>query len=317
MRAAHGATGIPARSKNDFSAMRSWAIATALTGGATTTSRASRCNPCAGGFSNSVVTTASGQRARRGQRHRHTERRGGCRRPLRRGRRGRDRGQRCDSRRGGLRRRRSGRVGHLRASRSSPAGGSATWPRVTSAARSRAPLRPPRRAVGRGRHRGRLQRRVLVGQQGDGEQPAFVAPASPMANVATGNAGWHLDDRQQRVLAVQVSRTAPALRAQAPSSSPPTSREVGRPAGPSDDRPKASIGCRFGEGEHLVGHAVGADNPRALVGDAKPFEDLDRLAHRRPVARRPDHHRHDRPAGTSPAVTDRRHVRGAPSRPTC
>ena len=39
MSAAHGATGKPARSRNDFSAMRSWAIATALTGGATTTSQ--------------------------------------------------------------------------------------------------------------------------------------------------------------------------------------------------------------------------------------------------------------------------------------
>ncbi len=56
MSAAHGATGKPAASRNDFSAMRSWAIATALTGGATTTSRASRCNAAAGGFSNSVVT---------------------------------------------------------------------------------------------------------------------------------------------------------------------------------------------------------------------------------------------------------------------
>ena len=47
-------------------------------------------------------------------------------------------------------------------------------------------------------------------------------------------------------------------------------------------------GRRLGEGEHLVGHAVGADDAR-LVGDAEPLEHGDGRLHRRPVAGRPHH----------------------------
>ena len=146
-------------------------------------------------------------------------------------------------------------------------------------------LRAPFRPVGVER---RPQRRVVVGEQGDGEQPGVRRPGVADGERGDRDAGGHLDDRQQRVLAVQVARRHGhaehrhgGLRRQHPG-------QVGGPAGPGDDRLHAAIGCRFGEGEHLVGHAMGADDPR-LVGDAEALEDLDGLVHRRPVARRAHH----------------------------
>ena len=71
---------------------------------------------------------------------------------------------------------------------------------------------------------------------------------------------------------------------------------MGGATGPGDDRPHAAAGGRFGEGEHLVGHAVGADHLR-LVGDAEVLEHLHRLVHRRPIARRAHHDGDERGVG--------------------
>jgi hypothetical protein len=50
-------------------------------------------------------------------------------------------------------------------------------------------------------------------------------------------------------------------------------------------------GGRFGEREHLVGHAVRGQH-LCLVCHAELGEHLDRLAHRGPVAARPHHDGH-------------------------
>jgi len=55
---AYGPTGSPASCRNRFSAMRSWATATAAGAGATNVRRAKYSSAAAGGFSNSVVTTS-------------------------------------------------------------------------------------------------------------------------------------------------------------------------------------------------------------------------------------------------------------------
>ena len=52
------ATGMPAAARKRFSGRRSWAMAIACGDGCTATSAASRASAAAGGFSNSVVTTA-------------------------------------------------------------------------------------------------------------------------------------------------------------------------------------------------------------------------------------------------------------------
>ena len=68
----------------------------------------------------------------------------------------------------------------------------------------------------------------------------------------------------------------------------PTGAAIGSIAGP-----QAAAGRLFGVGEHLVGHPVGRYD-LGLVDDAEVFEHLDRLRHRRPVARRAHHHTDDR-----------------------
>ena len=85
---------------------------------------------------------------------------------------------------------------------------------------------------------------------------ALVAPASPIANVATGTPAG--------ICTIEYSESCPprwrdgdrhaehrhgGLGGEHP-------RQVGGAAGAGDDRPQPALAGRFGEGEHLVGHAV-------------------------------------------------------------
>ena len=115
---------------------------------------------------------------------------------------------------------------------------------------------------------------------------ALVAPASPMANVATGTpAGictidsseswpwrWRLGIGTPSTGTVVLAASIPGRWA-----APPAPAMIAR-------TPRS--GRFLGEGEHLVGHAVGAHHAR-LVGHAEALEHGDRRPHRRPVAGRP------------------------------
>ena len=120
---ANGAVGTPMPARNRFSAMRSWAIATAAAGGATDTSRGQPVE----GLRRRVLELRRHDGARprpggRGRRHRRTPRRGARRRRDLRAHRDRDRARPCRSPSAAPRAPRTGRADHRRACRRSPAG---------------------------------------------------------------------------------------------------------------------------------------------------------------------------------------------------
>ena len=105
--------------------------------------------------------------------------------------------------RAGRRRRCSGRAGRRRARRSSPAGRSG----VTSAVRRQRRWRRGVVVAGGavGVERGG-ERRVVGGEQRDGEQRGVRRPGLADGERGDRDAGRHLHDRQQRVLSLQVAR---------------------------------------------------------------------------------------------------------------
>ena len=277
--------------------MRSWAIRTDAGDGATRTRSARWSSAAAGGFSNSVVTTSqsSGEPLqRRGvvvRRHQvHVGHRS-----RRRGRVGVEHERAVAHRAGGdegvpaeltaaqhaERRRRDDRLVPHRPQRPVP------FTRRRAAA---APSPPRRRGVGAGSRAARSARESSVAASiATANSAAFVAPASPMANVATGTPAG--------ICTIECSESWPGevpgrhghpehrhgrLGRQHP-------RQVGRTAGTGDDRPQAAPRCLLGVLEHLVGHPVGAHDPR-FVRHAELGQHVDRLRHRRPVARRSHHH---------------------------
>ena len=153
-----------------------------------------------------------------------------------------------------------------------------------------APSPPRRRGVGAGSRAARSARESSVAaSMATANSAAFVAPASPMANVATGMPAG--------ICTIEWSESWPGempgrhgdpehrhdrLGRQHP-------RQVGRTAGTGDDRPQAAPRCLLGVLEHLVGHPMGAHHP-CFVHHAELGQHVDRLRHRRPVAGGSHHH---------------------------
>ena len=206
--AANGATGTPCPARNRFSARRSWAMATAAGGRGDTTSRGQPSQR--GGRRVLELGGDDGAARRRGGRAppgRRTARRGARRRRGRPAPPGRGRGRRCRSPSAGRRRGRSGRAGRRRACRSSPAERSWQHERRRLGHRTAGTLvhngdqgsSADRRSRGQGRRtpprRGARRGTPAAPRRGPCRRPpasatanraALVAPASPMANVATG-----------------------------------------------------------------------------------------------------------------------------------
>ena len=83
----------------------------------------------------------------------------------------------------------------------------------------------------------RPQGRVVVGEQGDGEQPGVRRPGIADGERGDGNTGGHLDDRQQRVLALEVARRHGDAEHRNGRLRRQHAGKVGGPTGPGDDRP--------------------------------------------------------------------------------
>ena len=283
------ASGRRASRRNAFSARRSWAMATA---------RGRRgdddvARQALEGRGRRVLELrrddrAHRRRAGRGRRGRRTAPRCGRRRRARPVPPDRARARRCRSPSGGPRRRCSGRAARRRARRSSPAGRSGvviagggsvddaawSWRAVRSAASASASASSS------------------AASRATANRPAFVAPASPMANVATGMpAGiWTIDSSESCPCRWRDGTGTPStgtvvLAASIPGrwAAPPAPAMIAR---------MPRLTSRLGVGEHLVGHAVGADD-LGLVGDAEALEHGDGRLHRRPVARRAHQHADD------------------------
>jgi hypothetical protein len=97
---------------------------------------------------------------------------------------------------------------------------------------------------------------------------ALIAPALPIASVPTGNAGRHLDDRQQAIHALQRLAFDRHAEHRQRGHRRRHAGQMRRAAGAGDDQLEPALRRRMGIIVEPLGRAVGRDDPR-FMGDAE------------------------------------------------
>ena len=134
------------------------------------------------------------------------------------------------------------------------------------------------------------ERGIGGGEQRHGEQRGVGGAGLADRERRHRDAGGHLHDAVQAVLTGEMLARYRHAEHRHRRLRREHARQMRRAAGTGDDRSQPAVERRFGEGEHLVGHAVRRQHLR-LVRHAELGEHLDRSAHGRPIAGRPHHDR--------------------------